>query len=202
MGWEYSGLMTAPTAERLVTAAEFAHMPGPRSGGKMELRRGKVVCMSPVGPVHGERASDIAAILREFARPRRLGRVRVETGYWFGAAPDHVLAPDVSFVSREQAEQETMRDGFVAQPPLLAVEVVSPNDRDTDVAQKVADYLAAGVRRVWVVRPELANVTVHRPGGDAHTYAGDDSLGSDDAAFRVEGFALPLAELFPAPQAP
>lgn len=169
----------------------------------MELRRGKVVCMSPANKVHGRIAVRIASRLDRFAEERLPGsEVRVETGYWLAADPDHVLAPDVSFVSREQAEQETVRDGFVAQPPLLAVEVVSPNDRDTDVAQKVADYLAAGVRRVWVVRPELANVTVHRPGGDAHTYAGDDSLGSDDAAFSVEGFALPLAELFPAPQAP
>jgi len=35
--------MSAPTAERLVTAAEFEQMPDPPHGGKVELVRGRVV---------------------------------------------------------------------------------------------------------------------------------------------------------------
>ena len=52
------------------------------------------------------------------------------------------------------------------------------------------------MKRVWVVRPELKTVAVHRPGGDAHTYGVDDTLSSEDATFLVEGFALHLRELF------
>jgi hypothetical protein len=50
--------------------------------------------------------------------------------------------------------------------------------------------------RVWVVRPALKPVTVHLPGGDAHTLSGSDAPSSDDAGFAVEGFRLALNELF------
>ncbi|MCC7365907.1 MAG: Uma2 family endonuclease [Dehalococcoidia bacterium] len=188
--------MTAPTVEKLLTAEEFAALPERRDGRKVELHRGRVVLMAPVGPDHGERATKLARRLDDYASAHQLGRVRVETGYWMGSNPDHVFAPDVSFVTEARAVRETIRHGFVEQPPDIAIEVVSKNDSDVDVATKVADYLSAGVSRVWVVRPALRSITVHRPNGDAHTYSAADSLSSDDAAFGTPGFTLPLREIF------
>ena len=46
--------------------------------------------------------------------------------------------------------------------PDLAVEVISPNDLATEIDQKVAEYLGAGVPLVWVVHPEARAVRVHR----------------------------------------
>lgn len=188
--------MATPTAERLVTAAEFEQMPEPRDGGKVELVRGRVVVMAPVGPEHGERANRLGGLLDAFASRHRLGRVRVETGYWMGTDPDHILAPDVSFVPESRVAQETIRHGAVEQPPDLAVEVTSPGDTDAQVQEKVDDYLAAGVQRVWVVRPGLRTVTVHRPSGDAHTFREGARLTSEDASFSVAGFELELPRLF------
>lgn len=194
--FRYPDAMTTPVAERLITAEEFAGLPTPPGGGKMELLRGRVVTMPPVGPDHGERAVRLGASMVRFADEHAAGKVRAETGYWLAGNPDHVCAPDVSFVLAERLAAEQILHGAVTQPPDLAVEITSPGDRDRDVQEKVDDYLAAGVKRVWVVRPELKTVAVHRPGGDAHTYGIDDTLGSEDATFPVAGFALPLADLF------
>jgi Uma2 family endonuclease len=183
-------------AERLVSAQEFASLPRPREGGKLELVRGNVVCMASVGPDHGDTASDIDFALKGFVRTNQIGRVRVETGYWLERDPDTQRGPDVSFITNEQVARESVWHGASDQVPTLAVEVVSPNDTDRAVAEKVEEYLRAGVQRVWVVRIELLTVTVHRPGGDAHTYHVGDTLSSDDASFQVDGFALPLAALF------
>lgn len=188
--------MSTATRTKLVTAQEFAAMPGPIQGGKMELIRGRVVTMPPVGPGHGERSTDVSTELNLFSRAHKLGRVRVETGYWLSSEPDDVRAPDVSYVAAARLATERLVNGFVMQAPDLAAEVMSPNDRESDIADKVDAYLASGVLRVWVVRPEQKTVTVHRPGGDSHTYRVGDTLTSDDAAFSVEGFSLPLAELF------
>ena len=76
------------------------------------------------------------------------------------------------------------------------MEVESPNDLERDVREKVAEYLAAGSERVWVIRPIPRTVTVHRPGGRADTYAGDDLLTSDDAGLAVDGFTLSVAAIF------
>lgn len=191
----YDGHMTQ-VAERLITAGEFALRPNPPEGGKVELVRGRVVTMPPVGPEHGERAGLVVSLMAYFTREHDLGKVRVETGYWLALGPDLLRAPDVSFVSKGRLAGEELYHGCVLQAPDLAVEVVSPSDRDVDVQEKVDDYLAAGVQRVWVVRPALKTVTVHRPGGDAHTYGGDNELSSDDAGFAVAGFHLALNELF------
>ena len=170
-------------------------MPEPPAG-RLELVRGRVVFEAPVGPWHGKKSLKIGIRLDAFATEHHLGDTRVETGYWLGRGPDTMRAPDVSFVAVARLASEKVWRGAVDQAPDLAVEVVSPNDTDREVADKVQQYLEAGVQRVWVVRMELKTITVHRPGGDAHTYGVADTLSSDDASFSVEGFALSLAELF------
>lgn len=42
-----------------------------------------------------------------------------------------------------------------ATPPLIAIEILSPDDRMKDVRQKLADFHAWGVTHVWLVDPEL-----------------------------------------------
>jgi len=76
--------------------------------------------------------------------------------------------------------------------PDLAVEVVSPEDRDSAVSAKVQQYLSAGTGRVWVVRPATQTVTVHRPDGSARTYEMGATLTSEEAGFAVAGFTLGL----------
>jgi Uma2 family endonuclease len=188
--------MTIAAHLPLLTAAEFAELDEPAHGGKMELVRGKVVVMPPVGPERGEGTSEVSFSLGMFSKAHHLGRVRVETGYWLSSGPDDVRAPDVSFVSEARVRTERLIHGSVDQAPDLAVEIVSPTDRETDVADKVDLYLASGVFRVWVVRPAQKTVTVHRPNGDSHTYRLGDRLSSDDAGFAVEGFSLAVADLF------
>jgi len=39
------------------------------------------------------------------------------------------------------------------QPPYLAIEILSPDDRPADVLEKVADYLKFGVPHVWIPDP-------------------------------------------------
>jgi len=85
-----------------------------------------------------------------------------------------------------------IRHYFPAAPD-LAVEVLSAGSRPGEVRGKVADYLAAGTRLVWVVDPEHRRVTVYR------TLLAPNVLGDDailDGEDVVPGFAVPVAELF------
>ena len=60
--------------------------------------------------------------------------------------PDTVRAPDAAFVS--QARLESMGDipGYWPGAPDLVVEVVSPNDKSSEVLDKALDWLGAGCR--------------------------------------------------------
>jgi Uma2 family endonuclease len=126
-----------------------------------------------------------------------LGTSFVETGFILRRAPAHDHSPDVSFLVVDRIPPGGVPSaGIIPGPPTLAVEVVSPEDRDGQINDKVEDYLAAGTRRVWVVRPKRKSVTVHHPDGTARTLTGDGSLSSDDAGFAIEGFSLPLSDIF------
>jgi len=187
-------MSTSPVSERLMTADEFFELPEPEHGGRMELVAGRVVTEMPVGEIHALVAVRLAALLLAFVTKHRLGRVYVELGHRLSRDPDTVRAPDVSFLAREPGSGVSVR--FVDEPPALAIEIMSPDDTESDVAEKIEEYLDAGSQRVWIVRPKNRTVTVHRPGGDSHTYGRDDVLDSADAGFAVEGFRLPLEDLF------
>jgi len=183
------------TAEQLITVEKFYALPDPPEGGKMELVDGKVVTMSPVGRRHGVLASRLDRALGGFVDEHRLGEVGIEVGFRLVPGRNVVRAPDVHWVSVERLTSFS-DEGFYDSYPDLAVEVVSPEDRDSAVSAKVQQYLAAGTNRVWVVRPATKSVTVHRPDGSARTYGLDATLTSEDAGFAVAGFALDLVALF------
>jgi len=83
--------------------------------------------------------------------------------------------------------------GFIAGPPDLAVEVRSPDDSQAELLRKVADYLEAGSRLVWIVDPASRQVHVHRPGHAMLTLFDDATLDGGDV---LPGFTLPLSLLF------
>jgi Uma2 family endonuclease len=77
-------------------------------------------------------------------------------------------------------------------PPDLAVEVLSPDDRPSDIAAKIGDHLRAGAQAVWVLDPDAQTLTVHTREGSIR-YARGEVL---RAAPPLPGFELPLTELF------
>lgn len=186
------------SVETLLTALEFGDLPDCPTGETMELVRGRVVTMPRPKPIHGEISLIVGAALLAFAVANRLGKATVESGYLVERSPDTVRGPDVAFISFARLGSESFGLDFVPMAPDLAVEVISPGEAASGIEDKVAEYFAAGCRRVWLVWPERHEVTVRRPDGTATTHGRDASLASDDAAFDLPGFALPLATVFSA----
>jgi Uma2 family endonuclease len=183
--------------DRLLTAEEFYELPEPEEGGKVELIEGRVVHEMPVSSEHGWVAAVLTRLLGNFVVEHALGKLLIEAGFVLRRQPDVVLAPDLSFVSRETISQRTLpRDGFVPYRPDLAIEIVSPSNADIDIARKVEEYQRAGVPFVWIVRPKLRTVTIHVPDRTSRTLLPGSALSSQDAGFSRSGFALPLDSLF------
>jgi Uma2 family endonuclease len=83
--------------------------------------------------------------------------------------------------------------GHVKLAPDLAVEVVSPIELYEEVEARVNEYLAAGVKLVWVVSPGSRTVLVRRPDGTCHAVGAAGELSGEDV---LPGFACKVAELF------
>ena len=196
----YNVQMNAALAERLYTCDEFDDLPEPDDGRKMELVDGRVVYSMTVGRDHARIAGIIITWFNNFILPRNLGEIYTEAGFRLREAPvraGRVRGPDVSFVrsSRLPPRSETRR-GSLRFAPDLAVEVVSPDEREDGLRRKIEMYFEAGTPVVWVVRPEPETVEVLRLDGSRSEFRAGDTLTSADAGFEVEGFSLPLADLF------
>ena len=180
------------TKTKLVTAEELLYMPD--DGYRYELVRGELRKMSPAGNHHGELAAEIGASLFNHVKANNLGKVyAAETGFRIGADPDHVRAPDAAFIRRERVEAVGRVDGYWPGAPDLVVEVISPNDRYTEVEEKVDDWLAAGTRLVILVNPRNRTATLRRAGQAPVILTEQDTL---DGADVVPGWQLSLKDLF------
>jgi Uma2 family endonuclease len=59
----------------------------------------------------------------------------------------------------------------VTEPPLTAIEIVSPSQSVTEMLQKAQRYFAGGVRSYWLVQPELQSITVVSSDKKHRTYS-------------------------------
>ena len=163
--------------------------------GKAEIVNGELVLMSPTGGVPGRAAGKIYISLYDYER-------RIGGGYAF---PDNVgfivnlpnrrsFSPDAAFYKGE------LRGGlFLEGAPVFAVEVRSTDDygpsADTRMAQKRADYFAAGTLVVWdvdVLREKL--VCVYRASDPQNpiAYRSEEVAEAEPA---LPGWIMPVGDI-------
>jgi Uma2 family endonuclease len=123
-----------------------------------------------------------------------------DAGYQcFPDDPNKVRRADASIIRRERLPTDEQLQGHCRIAPDLAAEVVSPNDLYSEVEGKVEEYLAAGVKLVWVVNPPLRSVRVHRADGSVTDLGEEDELSGEDV---LSGFRCKVADLFRDPPPP
>jgi len=180
------------TATKLITAEELLLMPNTKYG--CELVRGKIIRYMPTGAIHGIVSARIGQFLSNFVREHPLGIVfGAETGFYIFQTPDTVRAPDASFVGNEKLAKHGISEKFFSGAPDLAVEVVSPSDKKTDIEDKINDYLTAGVSIIWVIYPKNRIVAVYRQSDVVSILRDEDEL---DGESVLPDFRLSLTELF------
>jgi Uma2 family endonuclease len=161
--------------------------------GPCELVDGRIVPMSPTGGEHGTIEALLASALISFVRQRKLGWVLTgEVGIYTRRQPDRVRGADVAFISRKRLPQRPGRK-FLSVAPELVVEIMSPDDRWEHVRQKIEEYFAIGVERVWVVEPDNRAILVYATATEMRRLGETDALNGEG---MLEGFVLPVGSLF------
>ena len=104
------------------------------------------------------------------------GYVQMMIGHWFGlhmeewgvapesevrtrVRPGNFRLPDVNIVPFP-----TELTKIQEQPPLIAIEILSDDDRVSDLAKRAGDLHAMGVRHIWLVDPEQRSAAVWTDG--------------------------------------
>jgi Uma2 family endonuclease len=182
--------MPAQSIPELMTAEELEHLHLPAKS--TELDRGRLVVREPPGTRHGRIAATLAYFITDFVRRNHLGVVFAQdTGFKIQSEPDTVRAPDAAFLAQERVNLVPDR-GYAALTPDLLAEIVSPDDRPGELLAKIAQWLEAGTKLVWVIDPRIDEARVYRPDGSLTITGADGALDGEDV---LPGFACALKDV-------
>lgn len=139
--------MAVPTGEAF-TVDDLERMPD--DGHRYELLDGVLVVSPAPGVWHQEVAGALYRLLYPACPPEL--HVVIALFEW-RRDRSTALQPDVLVARRD--ELLAVDDGrFLAAPPMLAVEVLSPSTRRIDRLSKLSAYEEAGIGSYWLVDPD------------------------------------------------
>ncbi len=116
-----------------------------------------------------------------------------EAGVRLRRDPDTTVGIDVVYVSADVTARQTDDTTLVEGVPVLIVEILSPNDTQEQIDEKVDGYLRAGVRLVWVIDPHDRTVLIYRPGTEPVLVNVLQELSGEP---ELPGFRVPAMKLF------
>jgi Uma2 family endonuclease len=137
--------------------------------------------------VHGELAERPLPTRSHGRTQQRLAVLLDHAGYCctevrMRLAEDLYRIPDIAVFEGQGPAEE-----IPVAPPMLIVEISSPDDRFNDLMKKCEEYRAWGVQHIWLVEPELKR---------CHVY--DNGSLTEVSRFTLPEFSLeiPASELF------
>ncbi|HAA27485.1 MAG TPA: hypothetical protein DCE56_07120 [Cyanobacteria bacterium UBA8553] len=157
---------------------------------RMELVDGNIIVMSPSGYESDEVAAEFTAQMRNWVRPRRLGRVTGSSA-GFDLPNSNVRAPDVSFVLAQRLRRSPRSYAEVV--PDLMVEVKSPSDTIKSLRDKIKEFLSLGTNVGILVNPEKHTVEIYRSDKDVVVLGDGDVLTIPEL---LPGWEVAIADLW------
>ena len=136
-----------------VSPQDYLRMAKGSSGPDVEYVRGEIVERGMPDLVHSGAQKRLIVI---FSAMEDLHRVYAFPELRLQLAADVFRVPDVTVFSGEPPSQL-----IPDRPPLCVVEIVSRDDRYTDLLQKLAEYHRWGVQHIWVADPWLERLSVY-----------------------------------------
>ncbi|HET6976858.1 MAG TPA: Uma2 family endonuclease [Pyrinomonadaceae bacterium] len=165
--------------------------------GKAELVNGEIILMSPTGSLPNYAAGEIFSSLREYNKREKSGRVVTDSAAFVVNLPHRrSFSPDAAFYVGADSGMK-----FFQGAPVFAVEVRSEGDygprAERAMAQKRADYFAAGTLVVWDVDLLGADVVRVYRASEPETAKVYHRSETAEAEPAVPGWTMPVDDLFP-----
>ncbi len=95
------------------------------------------------------------SLIERLLKPENKPYIRANLSLRMQVKVTRIRVPDVCVRARSAPSEQIVR-----QPPLLCIEVLSPEDTVLMTKERVNDYLDKGVPEVWILDPERRSVTV------------------------------------------
>ena len=148
------------STKTLISVEEYLHMTF--DGSDQEYVDGELIERNMGTYSHGDVQTEIAFQLKLQSKGTAL-KVVVEVRARL--KPTRFRIPDIAVYSTKPAGE------VPSEPPLVAIEVLSPDDRMNAVVAKLQEYMAWGVAHVWLADPEDRKFFVYSAQGLHETTA-------------------------------
>lgn len=186
-----STITTAPT----MTSEELLALPD--DGIERELIRGQLREreMTRRSRRHSRTTARLARFL-DFWLDSQGGKGEILSGdaaFRLARSPESTVGIDLAYISDELSKKAPDDTFLIDGTPVMAAEILSRSDTHEDIVEKVQLYLEVGIAVVWVIDPDLRNVTVYRPGKDAVFFTASQELIGDP---ELPGFRVKVADIF------
>lgn len=174
---------------------EAAYFALPDTNHIVELSEGQLLVHEMPGLEHQEIVKNLAFAMETIIRQWGEGRMffaPMPIRLWEGK----IREPDIMFYA---AGGEERYHGQYADPPDLAIEVLSPSTRHIDREEKAAEYAEAGVMEYWIVDPDGRSIEVLTgAGSEGYTSRRQFGPGDEVTSTVLPGLVVSVATLIPA----
>jgi Uma2 family endonuclease len=149
---------------------------------------------TPAGAQHGLVSANIVYELKLYLAQHELGQCfGAGTGFITSTSPARVVSLDAAVVRNDRIKEGSIGADVFSGAPDLAVIVIAPNDKFDEIESDTHDLMAAGTGHVWIMRPRVRMITVHRSLNDLQIMGESEFLTAEDI---LPGFRVPVARVF------
>lgn len=188
--------MSAATSVPVLTAEEFMALPD--NGRDRMLIRGHLLekKMTYRNAFHSTVMMHLGFLLSMWLEANKHLKLKVvggEAGIRLHQDPPTIVGVDVAVIRAEANLYSENNRTIFDEPPLLAVEILSPSDRQREIDIKIDEYLSAGVPLVWIINPHHRTVVAYQPHLPPQLFAGAVDLTAEPT---LPGFRIPVSRVF------
>ena len=158
-----------------------------------ELRESKVTKRNPN---HAGAVMAIGGMLYEWLRkqPKPRGKLYGGEAYFrIRKDPETNVGVDVALSSPEQRAAVKKKSSYIDGPPVIAIEVLSPYDKQKEIDEMIEEFVECRVPLVWIVDPMDETVTVYRADAEPVLFNRTQKL---TGFAELPGFTCSVAEIF------
>jgi Uma2 family endonuclease len=101
-----------------------------------------------------------AALAAYFFQRRKLWNIQVYTEQRIKLRQRKYKIPDICVIRGSRPATPVLEE-----PPFLAIEILSPDDRPIRVNDTIDDWLNFGIPYIWIIDPETLESSLHTPKG-------------------------------------
>ncbi len=131
---------------------------------------------------HGSIQANLIMELASFRKKLRIvSELNLELSKW-------PSVPDICLYPKRQIDLKNDIEGSMTEPPLCAIEILSPSQSLSTLTKKADNYFRNGVQSCWIVLPEMANIYVYSSPDDYAIFRSTETLRDEllDISFSLE----------------